>query len=161
MASAERCPECGGTRIWTIVGAISLEQYCRDCYFFCDCGKKRSRKEADQKCPSCGLEPPLKPDTERVAEWIKLIKRGEGHLTQLVENLGRIGPAGRAARPLLEKIFREQGKGDFLGCAAYDALREHKYNDSRPNDSGSGSGCLGVFLLMTVGMAAAIYRFVV
>jgi len=128
MQPASKCPECGGTNVWTIVGVLDLEQYCRDCYFLCDCGK-RYLKSANQICPSCHLPQSTKSDDKRVAEWMELIRQKKGETTQLVENIGRIGPAGRKGIPLLREIYGEHGKDDWFGCAAYDALREQEqYN---------------------------------
>ena len=125
LESTDQCPECGGKNLWTTVGPIGPQKYCRDCYFLCDCGR-RYRKSANQKCPSCTISRSTKSDTQRVAEWMELICRDDKNTPQLVENLGRIGPAGRVAIPLLREIYRKDGKSGVLGCLAYDAIREHE-----------------------------------
>jgi hypothetical protein len=123
---ASSCPECKGANLWAIIQWNGTKKYCLDCYFQCDCGEK-FRRGVGGKCPSCKDPQSSQADSERVAEWIALIQ--EGHVsTQRLENLGRIGPAGRAALPLLKEILAKEGTGGFLGAAAQDAIREHALN---------------------------------
>lgn len=128
------CPECKGTRVWVIVGAVGLEPYCLNCSVLCDCGRrfqirnaKRASESGHVECPECRAAYETVPERDRVTEWIHLIE-ATGGSPRVVELLGRIGPAGRPAIPLLQQLFTKHGKGNFLGCAAYDALREHKMN---------------------------------
>lgn len=133
-SASNYCPDCKGARVWVIVGAVSLEPYCLDCSVLCDCGRRFLIKDAERRsesgnieCPSCRAVYEAMPDQDRVTEWMRLTE-ATGGTPRVVELLGRIGPAGRRAIPLLQQLFTKHGKSDFIGCAAFDALREHKMN---------------------------------
>lgn len=127
------CPDCGGNRLWTIVEALGLQPYCLDCTALCDqCGARGPRKTPAAKSPAAACSRCKAPfssesDEDRVSQWIDQIKKHGGN-PRLIELLGRIGPAGRRAIPMLTAVYNKHGKGDFTGCAAFDALREHKMN---------------------------------
>ena len=130
----KKCELCGGVNVWTIVGKSGPEEYCRDCYILCDCGERYHRKQ-EEKCPFCGGPRPTESDDYRVARWMHLVRENVSDTPQLIQNIGHIGPAGRAAIPLLRQLYRKHGKYNWDGCAAFDALREHEQYNPPPRRS--------------------------
>ncbi len=95
----EKCEKCGGRNIWMTVGVFGPEGRCLDC------------------------NPPPGDAAKNVAEWVKQIEKEAPDSPQCIENIEAIGPAGRAAIPLLRRIYQKHGTRNYLGCAAKDALR--------------------------------------
>ncbi len=135
--SATTCPQCNGTNLWNIIAWNGPKKYCLDCCFQCDCGERYGRASGGF-CPSCKEPQSDKSDAERVSDWMALIRQGYVG-AQRIENLGRIGPSGRASLSLLSEILATEGRAGVLGAAANDALREHALNATSPNKAESCS----------------------
>jgi len=102
-----KCEKCGGGNLWTTVGNFSKERRCLDCV------------------------PPPPDAAQKVAKLIKQIKQDVPNSARCIRIIENIGPAGKAALPLLRRIYAKHGKNDAVGCAAKDVLRNFELNKGK------------------------------
>ena len=112
----KKCEKCGATNIWYTVGPMATESRCLDC------------------------NPPPPDAAEKVAEFMQKIEQKDRESPHYVENIENMGPEGRAAVPLLYRIYSEHGTGDSLGCAAKDALRTFEILNKPGTDKKKAEG---------------------